>query len=162
MHHLRAVEEFEDGRSHWIANAPAGQSVEWDAVIINDEPAERIAWETLPGADVRHAGSVQFRPAPNGRGTNVTVTLRYDPPVGQLGALVAKLFGEEPAQQVADDLQRFKDLMEIGKIATTRRQPSRRTARDGTIEHGHFLPEEPRDLDPRAMHEGRPGPTTLF
>jgi hypothetical protein len=33
-----------------------------------------------------------------------------------LGALVAKLFGEEPAQQVRGDLRRFKQVLETGEV----------------------------------------------
>ena len=54
--------------------------------------------------------------APGGRGTEVHVELRYDPPGGKLGALVAKLFGEEPGQQVEGDLRRFKQVIETGEV----------------------------------------------
>ena len=30
--------------------------------------------------------------------------------------MLAKLFGEEPAQQVRDDLRRFKQVMETGEV----------------------------------------------
>jgi hypothetical protein len=46
----------------------------------------------------------------------VHVDLRYDPPGGALGALFAKMFGEEPGGQIADDLRRFKQVMEIGEV----------------------------------------------
>jgi uncharacterized membrane protein len=52
----------------------------------------------------------------------VNVTLQYNPPAGIVGAQVAKLFGEEPALQVEDDLRRFKRLMEAGEILTTEGQ----------------------------------------
>lgn len=128
MKHLRAVRVLDDKRSHWIADAPAGQSVEWDAEIINEAANELIAWRSLPGADIGNAGSVRFEPAPAGRGTEVKVNLEYDPPAGALGMAFAKLLGEEPAHQVADDLRRFKQLMEAGEIPTTEGQPSGRTA----------------------------------
>jgi uncharacterized membrane protein len=54
------------------------------------------------------------------------VVLTYEPPAGHLGALVAKLFGEEPDQQVAEDLRRFRSLMETGTIMTVDGQPSGR------------------------------------
>jgi uncharacterized membrane protein len=54
------------------------------------------------------------------------VVLTYEPPAGKLGSIVAKLFGEEPEQQVADDLRRFKSLMETGTIMTVEGQPSGR------------------------------------
>jgi len=70
-----------------------------------------IAWRTLEGSQVSSAGSVRFEDAPNG-GTVVRVTLKYDPPGGKLGALVARLFGENPSRQIEEDLGRFKELME--------------------------------------------------
>jgi uncharacterized membrane protein len=59
---------------------------------------------------------VQFRSAPGGRGTELVVALHYSPPAGMLGAAVAKLFGEEPGQQIAGDLRRFKQVLEIGEV----------------------------------------------
>lgn len=52
--------------------------------------------------------------------------LEYNPPAGGLGDALARLFGESPAQQMADDLRRFKMLMETGEIATTAGQSSGR------------------------------------
>jgi uncharacterized membrane protein len=114
MDHLESVAVLDDRRSRWKAKAPAGSSVEWDAEIHNEIEDELIAWRSLPGSDVDNAGSVHFRPAPGGVGTEVRVVLRYDPPAGRLGATIAKLFGEEPAQQVRADLRRFREVMEMG------------------------------------------------
>ena len=58
-----------------------------------------------------NAGSVQFESLPGGS-TRVHVALSYRPPAGALGAAVAKLFGEEPSQQIAEDLQKFKGTFE--------------------------------------------------
>ena len=116
MKHLESVTNKGDGRSHWKAKAPAGSSVEWDAEITADQPNELIAWHSLGNSDVRNSGMVRFTTAPGGRGTEVHVDLRYDPPGGALGALFAKMFGEEPGGQIADDLRRFKQVMEIGEV----------------------------------------------
>ncbi len=115
-------------RSHWIANAPLGQSVEWDAEVIKDEPNRLIAWASVEGADVDNSGFVRFQPAPGDRGTEVKVVMEYNIPGGQLTAAVAKLFGEEPEQQIGDELRRFKMLMEAGEIATTEGQPTCRNS----------------------------------
>jgi uncharacterized membrane protein len=119
MQHLESVEAIDDRRSHWIAKAPAGTTVEWDSEITEDRPNQMLAWRTLEGSDIPNSGTVRFEPAPPGRGTVIRVTLQYDPPAGKLGAAIAKLFGEEPQQQVAGDLRRFKQLLEIGEIPTT-------------------------------------------
>src|SRR2546429_668060 len=116
------------GLAHWVGRARAGSRVGWDAEIYNEKENEMIAWRTLEGGDVASAGSVHFEPAAGGRGTVVRVVLKYDPPAGKLGAFVARLFGENPEQQIDEDLRRFKQLMETGEIATTEGQPSGRSA----------------------------------
>jgi uncharacterized membrane protein len=111
MDHLVSVRQLDQDRSHWVAKAPAGRTVEWDADIINEIPGELIAWRTRDNADVVSAGSVTFKAAP-GRGTDVRVRLQYHPPAGRFGSTIAWMFGEEPSQTIQADLQRFKSLME--------------------------------------------------
>lgn len=120
MRHLESVRVINPVRSHWVAKAPAGLNVSWDAEIINDVENERIGWRSVEGADVPNAGSVRFDPAPGGQGTVVQVNLKYDPPLGPLGAAVAKLFGSDPSQTVAQDLRRFKSMMEMGEPMAAR------------------------------------------
>lgn len=123
MKHLNKVDVTGERRSHWTAKGPAGSTVEWDAEITDDRPNESIAWRSLEGADVNHAGSVRFEPAPRDHGTFVTVEMQYRPPMGTLGAAVAAWFGEDPTQTVKMDLRRFKQVMETGEVITTEGQP---------------------------------------
>lgn len=123
MYHLESVQPTGDGRSHWVAKAPGGTTIEWDAEVTDDIPGERIAWRSVEGASVRNEGSVRFADAPGGQGTEVSVELAYSPPGGAVGSLVAKLFGEEPGQQISDDLRRFKQLVETGEIARSEGSP---------------------------------------
>lgn len=116
MQHLESVETLSDTRSRWRAAAPAGTTVEWEAEIIEDRPGEGISWRSLPGSEVDNIGTVRFVPAPGGRGTEIHVELRYDPPGGKLGSIVAKLFGQAPEQQVATDLRRLKQVLETGEV----------------------------------------------
>lgn len=142
MSHLESVQVTGEGRSHWKAKAPAGTTVEWDAEVIDDRPNELIAWRSLEGADVDNTGSVRFEPAPGGRGTEIHVELRYDAPGGRVGAAIAKLFGEEPAQQVQDDLRAFKQVMETGEVVRS----------DGSL-RGRLKqrPARPVEGDPEAV-----------
>jgi uncharacterized membrane protein len=126
MEKLHSVTAIDEVHSLWVAEGPAGQRVEWKAEIINDEPNERIGWRSLPGSDVTHAGSVQFLEAPGGKGTEVRVHMRWDPPMGRAGALVAKLFRRDPEREIAEELRRFKQLMEAGEAPTVEGQPSGR------------------------------------
>jgi uncharacterized membrane protein len=127
MRHLESVAMREEGISHWVAKGPAGTTVEWDARIIHEVDNKQIGWQSLEGATVATAGSVNFDETD--RGTMVRVHLQYNPPAGKLGSAVAWLFGEEPSQQVHEDLRRFKALLETGEIPTTDGQPSGRSAR---------------------------------
>ncbi|HEX7316608.1 MAG TPA: SRPBCC family protein [Pyrinomonadaceae bacterium] len=117
MNHLESVKRFGGNRSHWVAKAPGGTTVEWDAEVYNEKEGEMIAWRTLEGSQVASAGSVHFEPAGEGA-TNVRVNLKYDPPGGKLGALVARLFGENPQRQIEEDLARFKEIMEGNMTAS--------------------------------------------
>jgi uncharacterized membrane protein len=119
MHNLEAVEVRDGKRSHWVAKGPAGKRVDWDAEIINEVPNELIGWRSIEGSEIGNAGSVHFTPAAAGRGTEVKVHLRYDPPAGKFGATVSKILGEDPATNVEEDLRRLKMLIETGETPPT-------------------------------------------
>jgi uncharacterized membrane protein len=120
MDNVVSVTPTDGGRTHWVVKAPAGKTVEWDATITEDKANELIAWTSGEGADVPNSGRIEFRDA-GARGTVVTATIVYDPPVGTIGKLIAKMFQREPAIQARRDLRRFKQLMETGEIATSSR-----------------------------------------
>jgi len=112
MAHLERVVDLGNGHSHWVAKGPAGMQVEWDAEIINEVPDKVIGWQSLRGADLVTAGSVNFDTMDGGRSTQITIHLQYAPPGGRLGKLVAQLFGDEPSQAIREDLRRLKRLLE--------------------------------------------------
>jgi uncharacterized membrane protein len=126
MKHLESVKESENGRSHWVAKAPLDMTVEWDAEMTEERENELISWRSLPGSEIENSGTVRFKDAPGGRGTEVHVMMKYNPPGGSASAAFAKLFGEEPNQQVREDLGRFKEVIETGETATVTGQPSGR------------------------------------
>ena len=111
-----SVTEVSSTRSHWVAHAPAGATVEWDAEITGEQENEWLAWRSVEGSAIENRGSVRFKDAAADRGTEVQVELSYDAPGGAAGAAIAKWFGEEPSQQLTDDLRRFKQVMETGEV----------------------------------------------
>jgi uncharacterized membrane protein len=123
MRHLKEVRVIDDTHSQWVARGPVGSQVAWDAEILLERENELIAWRSLPDAQIVNAGSVRFTPAAGERGTEVRVVLEYMPPAGALGQTAARLLGEEPAQQVMDDLRRLKMIIEAGEIATNAMRP---------------------------------------
>lgn len=133
LSHVEKVEKLPDGRSRWTAKGPANTKVEWDAETVQDIENERITWRSAPGADVPNEGSVWFQERSGGRGTEVHVSLMYHPPGGALAAGLASLFGEEPHQQIADDLRSFKRKLEAGEsIGDAHKNPSGRSASSGS------------------------------
>ncbi len=118
MRHVERIDVLDDTRSHWVVRAPFGRTVEWDAIVTEDRPDERIAWKSAEGADVRNTGAVEFLRAPGDRGTEVRATIAYEPPAGQAGRIFAKLWGEEPGKQAHDDLRRLKQFLETGEVPT--------------------------------------------
>lgn len=125
MSHLESVRKTGERSSHWVAKAPLGSTVEWDAEITSDVPGLRIGWRSVAGAFIPNSGVVEFRETKT-RGTIVKVDLTYESPGGPVGEWIAWMFGEEPSIQVAEDIRRFKALMETGMIITTEGQPSGR------------------------------------
>lgn len=117
MENIDRVEILDDQRSHWVIQAPGGRTVEWDARLTEEVPGRVLAWEAEPGADIHHSGRIQFEEAPPGRGAQVTATIIYEPPGGDVGKLIAKLFQKEPKIQARRDLRRLKQLLEAGEIA---------------------------------------------
>jgi uncharacterized membrane protein len=137
MAHVREVRTTDgDRRSHWVAEAPVRGTVAWDAEIVEDRPGSALRWRSTDGADVANEGSVEFAPAPGGRGTEVRVQLTYAQPAGRAGRVVAKLLGEAPDQQIRDDLTRFKQVLETGQVVRSEGTPegpmARRLARQRT------------------------------
>jgi len=123
MSHLESVRTTSDSRrSEWRARGPMHAKVTWHAEITDERENQYIVWRSLPGSDIENVGSVQFRKAPGERGTEVAVSLEYAPPAGKLGHELARLFGENPEQQIREDLRHFKQLMECGEIPTTEGQ----------------------------------------
>jgi uncharacterized membrane protein len=116
MRHLQEVRVVDDRKSRWVADGIGGGKIEWEAEIINEKENELIAWRSLPGGDLETAGSVHFRPIASNHGTEVTVTLKYNPPGGKLGAGIASLLGAGVEHKIAEDLRRFKQWMESGEV----------------------------------------------
>lgn len=113
MSNVREVQLKGENQSHWVVTGPAGVPVEWDAEIIERIPNQVIAWKTVPGSTVEHAGIIRFDSDPDGT-TRVDIRMSYHPPAGAIGHAVASLFGADPKSEMDADLARMKSLIETG------------------------------------------------
>jgi uncharacterized membrane protein len=129
---------------------------EWDAEIVNDIENEVIGWRSLKGSMVDNGGSVRFERMPDGHGTRLKVSLQYNPPAGQVGAMIARLFGENPRRTIAEDLSRFKELMETGTITSTARKSRKLLSRSGATSSRQRTWDRDADTVQHASEESFP------
>jgi len=119
-----------EDRHHWTMNAPFGRSIEWETEIVEDRPGERLRWQSSESAMLSNEWTVDFRPAPADRGTEVTLEVRFDLPGGSVGHTAMELLGVVPATLAEKALDRFKSLAETGEIPTLERNSSARGSGD--------------------------------
>src|SRR6185436_7275227 len=115
MSHVESVTVEDDTHSHWKVKTLGGKCVEWDAEIIDVRENEMISWRSIPGSEINNAGSVWFSALPDGKATEVRVALKYVPPGGTAGAILATLFGNDAETEIEEDLNRLKSLLESGQ-----------------------------------------------
>lgn len=124
---VRSVRRTGPTRSRWTAEGLFGRAWTWESEITADRPGEYLAWESLPGADLPNAGTATFRPVPGEPNrTELRVTMRIDPPLGLIGDALGGPISGVLEEMLREDLRRFKQLVEVGEIATTEGQPSGR------------------------------------
>jgi len=124
MPHLARVEQLDTKRSRWTAKAFDQLPISWEAEIINEQPFEMIAWQTLPGQSIQTAGSVTFTPAAGHAGTEVHVHLQYAAPGGKAASWLAWLAGQDPAKYTRDGLRALKRRLEVPPPAATSELPA--------------------------------------
>jgi lycopene cyclase domain-containing protein len=106
MEDVNEVEQRGD-RWHWKVDGPAGIPVEWDSVIVEDIPGEKLAWKSVEG--LSNAGVVRFDD--RGDATDLEYAIEFDAPARKAGEVVAKLF-DDPESKVQRALESFKRLVE--------------------------------------------------
>ncbi|MFH5801231.1 SRPBCC family protein [Haladaptatus sp. CMAA 1911] len=126
MDHFADVTPAGTDRQHWEVHGPTDRSVSWDAEIVSDRPGDLLRWRSVEGADIPNEGTIRFRDAPEDRGTEVTLTISFDPPGGAFGDAVSEYLGILPETLTKQALRRFKSLAETGEIPTLEGNPSAR------------------------------------
>ncbi len=117
MKHLASVRAIDERRSEWSAEIPGRVgSLHWEAEIVEEEPDRRIAWRSVAGADVDNSGQVEFSDSSDGQTTELLAEIAYRPPAGYLGAQLGRLLNPAFERMIHEDLRRFKEMMEGGKL----------------------------------------------
>jgi uncharacterized membrane protein len=105
MEGVEAVKQLTDTTLEWTAKI-AGVERSWRAEITEQEPDQRVAWQSTSGA--RNAGVVTFHRLADRR-SRVTLQLDIEPtgPVETVGDAVGAV-----ERRVEGDLKRFKEFIE--------------------------------------------------
>jgi carbon monoxide dehydrogenase subunit G len=111
MEGVESVRQLDDTHLHWIATV-GGKRKEWDAVITEQSPDQRVAWTSTTGAP--NAGMAEFMRISD-MSTRVTLTIDVQPEGGV--EKVGDALGI-PSGQVKGDLERFKKFIEERGSAT--------------------------------------------
>ena len=125
MDGIEEVRQIDDTHLHWRANL-GGHEVEWDAVITEQLPDERIAWKATDGK--ANAGVVTFHRLSDAS-SRIMVQIEHE----SEGVMekVGSALGAD-THEVKNALRRFKDLVESrgGSTGSWR----------GTVEGGQTRP----------------------
>lgn len=118
MSHVQEVSSsgergLEGERTHWVVDGPAGTTVSWDAITTRFVPRDLVAWKTVDGSPVAHAGVMRFSRNEDGS-TRVDIQMSYNPVLGAAGHAFAAALRRDPKQQLDDDLARLKTAIETG------------------------------------------------
>ena len=105
MEGVESVKQVDDTHLHWVADI-AGVHREWDAVITEQHPDERVAWTSTTGTS--NAGAVTFHRLDQGK-TRVMLQLEVEPEgvVEKAGDALGII-----RRRATGDLERFKELLE--------------------------------------------------
>lgn len=124
MGHFADIRPTGEGHLEWRVRL-LGRTLLWETHWAEQSPDDLLRWEALTSV-LPNTGSVRFRPAPKGWGTEVTLRLQFEPPGGPVGENAVKLFRALPENLLVKALRRFKSLAETGEIPTLERNPSAR------------------------------------
>jgi len=105
MEGVEEIRQLDDKRLHWRTNV-GGKQKEWDAVITEQIPDQRIAWKNTNGT--KNAGVVTFHHISD-KTTRVMLQLEYDPEgiIENVGDAIGIV-----SSRVRGDLERFKEFIE--------------------------------------------------
>lgn len=103
---VESITQIDDTHTRWKVTV-GGASREFDAVITEQHPDERVAWNSM-GGDTNHAGVVTFHKLGDDM-TRVTVQIDWEPEglLEKVGSLVGA-----GKHAVKKDLENFKELVE--------------------------------------------------
>jgi uncharacterized membrane protein len=114
---VMAVEPSGPATARWTIQGPLGIRVHWTMRVTEERTNELIRYETVGSPGLRTYWEIHFAPGPMVGETEVRQVMRA--PLGRLGRAALALMGKFPAEEVAANLHRLKQVVETGKVTDT-------------------------------------------
>lgn len=113
---IRDVKILDKTRSRWELKLADNFNLEWTARFIEEEPGRLLVWQVEEPSDLYHEGWISFESLREGRSTRMTVRLYILAPGGEAGARLMKWLESSPVRFFADDIQRFRKILESSSL----------------------------------------------
>ena len=114
---VMAVQQIGPTTFRWTIQGPLGVRVNTTIKVTEVRTNKLISYETVGLARLKSYWEVHFASGPEPGETEVREVMRI--PFGRLGCAALRLIGKLPAEEVASNLHRLKELMETGKVTDT-------------------------------------------
>ena len=111
---VMAIEPVGPATYRWTIQGPIGIRADWRIRVTEVRTNELIRYETITLPALRTCWEIHFAPASDAGDTEVTEVMKT--PLGRLGRAALALIGKFPAEEVAANLRRLKEVMETGKV----------------------------------------------
>jgi uncharacterized membrane protein len=114
---VMAIEQIGPTTSRWTMQGRLGFRANWTITVTEERTNELIRYETVTSPRLRTYWEIHFAPGSDAGETQVREVMKV--PLGSLGRAALALIGKFPAEEVASNLHRLKQVMETGRVTDT-------------------------------------------
>jgi uncharacterized membrane protein len=151
LRHVRSASGDPAGTTFWsVALDDSGETVRWRTRWTQLVDNLLIGWESIPGLQPRHSGTVRFEDCADGT-TRVHLRIAYHPPRIPAGRRSSRQNRSDADRLIDDELMRVKAYLETGRVSddTPERDSAALAPESG---------EKPQVMPAAPTTSGRAGP----
>ncbi len=116
---IESITPLPDHKWRWLVRPVGSVEFTWESEpILNDRP-NTMSWKSVQEAPLEHAGSVIFKQAPGGKGTEVQLTISWLA-TNMLSGIALPFLGKGSDWHATESLRRAKQLLETGELSTAK------------------------------------------
>lgn len=116
---VMSIESIGEKTSRWTIHGPLGRRVQWETEVIAEELNSLIRYQTTSLRGLKTTWSIYLSAAGDGTSDSTDVREVMEVPLGGAGMKALALVGHPPAEEIAANLVRLKQIMETGRVTET-------------------------------------------